>query len=75
VKHAQAAGDPAVLADALDAALATHWESDELEVRGTFAGKLADVAAHPGDAEARLNAHLWLLTVAAETLDVFELNR
>jgi hypothetical protein len=75
VKHAEAAGDPAVLADALDAALATHWGPDELEVRVDLAGKLADVAAHLGDAEARLKAHLWLLTVAAETLDVSELNR
>src|SRR3954470_680103 len=75
VKHAEATGDPAVLADALDAALATHWGPDELEVRVDLAGKLADVAAHLRDAEARLKAHLWLLTVAAETLDVSELNR
>jgi len=50
----------------LDAALATHGGPDELEVRVELAGKLADVAAHLGDAEARLTAHLWLLTVAAE---------
>ena len=75
VKHAEATGDPAVLADALDAALATHWGPDELEVRVDLAGKLADVAAHLGDAEARLKAHLWLLTVAAEILDVSEINR
>lgn len=75
VKHAEATGDPTVLADALDAALATHWGPDELEVRVDLAGKLADVAAHLSDAEARLKAHLWLLTVAAETLDVSELNR
>jgi hypothetical protein len=75
VKHAEATADPAVLADALDAALATHWGPDELDVRVELAGKLADAAAHLGDAEARLKAHLWLLTVAAETLDVSELNR
>ena len=75
VKHAEATGDPAVLADALDAALATHWGPDELEVRVDLARKLADVTAHLGDAESRLKAHLWLLTVAAETLDVSELNR
>ena len=46
VKHAEATGDPTVLADALDAALATHWGPDELEVRVDLAGKLADVAAH-----------------------------
>ena len=75
VKQAEATGEPAVLADALDAALATHWGPDELEVRVDLAGKLADTAAHLGDVEARLKAHLWLLTVAAETLDVSELNR
>src|SRR3954471_443929 len=75
VRHAEAAGDPAVLADALDAALATHWGPDELELRVDLARKLADVAAHLGDADSRLKAHLWLLTVAAETLDVSELNR
>src|SRR3954451_23494687 len=75
VRHAEATGDPTILADALDAALATHWGPDELEVRVDLAGKLADVAAHITDARARLKAHLWLLTVAAETLDVAELNR
>jgi tetratricopeptide (TPR) repeat protein len=75
VKHAEAAGDPVILADALDAALATHWGPDELEVRVDLAGKLADVAAHLCDVDARTKAHLWLLTVAAETLDVSELNR
>lgn len=75
VKHAEAAADPVVLADALDAALATHWGPDELEVRVDLAGKLADAAAHLSDPESRLKAHLWLLTVAAETLDLSELNR
>jgi hypothetical protein len=75
VKHAETTGAPAVLADALDAALATHWGPDELEVRVDLAQKLSDVCAHLGDPDARLKAHLWLLTVAAETLDVSELNR
>jgi hypothetical protein len=75
VRHAEATGDAGVLADALDAALATHWGPDELEVRVDLAGKLADTAAHLADAETRLKAHLWLLTVAAETLDVSALNR
>ncbi len=75
VKHAETTGNAVVLADALDAALATHWGPDELEVRVELAGKLADVAAHLSDVDARTSAHLWLLTVAAETLDVTELNR
>ncbi|MEP7019717.1 MAG: hypothetical protein ABI808_03630 [Pseudonocardiales bacterium] len=75
VKHAEATGDPGVVADALDAALATHWGPDELDVRVDLAHKLADAAAHLSDADSRTKAHLWLLTVAAETLDVSELNR
>ena len=75
VRDAEATGRPGVLADALDAALTTHWGPDELDVRVDLARRLADVAAHLGDTEARLKAHLWLLTVAAETLDVSELNR
>ena len=59
----------------LDAALATHWGPDELEVRVHLARRLADVAAHLDEVAARLKSHLWLLTVAAETLDVSELNR
>ncbi|HJQ04349.1 MAG TPA: hypothetical protein VJ872_02815 [Nocardioides sp.] len=75
VKHAEASGDPALVADALDAALATHWGPDELELRAELARKLADAAAHLGDTDARLQAHLWLLTVAVETLDLGQLNR
>jgi hypothetical protein len=75
VKHAEATRSAIVLADALDAALATHWGPDELEVRRDLAGRLSDVTAHLDDPLARLKAHLWLLTVAAETLDVSELNR
>lgn len=75
VKHAEVTRDPAVVADALDAALATHWGPDELEVRVDLARRLADVAAHLSDVDARTQTHLWLLTVAAETLDISELNR
>lgn len=75
VRHAEESGDPAVLAEALDAALATHWGPDELEVRTDLTARLSDVAAHLTDVDARTRAHLWMLTVAAETLDVSELNR
>jgi hypothetical protein len=75
VRSAEEAADPVVLAEALDAALATHWGPDELEVRTDLTRRLADVAAHLTDVDARTRAHLWLLTVAAETLDVTELNR
>ena len=75
VRAAEEADDPVVLAEALDAALATHWGPDELEVRTDLTGRLAEVAAHLTDVDARTRAHLWMLTVAAETLDVSELNR
>jgi hypothetical protein len=75
VRHAEAVGDAALLADALDAALATHWGPDELEVRAELAEKLAETTAHLVDVEARLKAHLWLLHVAAETLDLAAINR
>ncbi|HEY0643017.1 MAG TPA: hypothetical protein VGD39_06345, partial [Nocardioides sp.] len=75
VRAAEDSGDPVVLADALDAALATHWGPDELEVRIDLTARLAEVAAHLTDVDARTRAHLWMLTVAAETLDVSQLNR
>lgn len=75
VRYAESAGDPVVLADALDAALATHWGPDELEVRVDLAGKLADATAHLLEVDARIRAHRWLLSVAAETLDMAQLNR
>lgn len=75
VRDAEEGADPVVLAEALDAALATHWGPDELEVRVELSKRLADVAAHLTDVDARTRAHLWLLTVAAETLDVAALNR
>ncbi|WP_297623526.1 hypothetical protein [Nocardioides sp.] len=75
LKHAAEDGDPVIRADALDAALATHWGPDELEVRRELAAKLADVAACLLAPDARTQAHIWLLTVAAETLDVAGMNR
>jgi hypothetical protein len=75
VKAAESTGHAEVLADALDAALATHWGPDELEVRVELAARLADVTAHVADPDTRTKAHLWLLTVATEVLDLAELNR
>jgi hypothetical protein len=73
--HATAAGDGALLADALDASLATHWGPDELSVRAELARQLDDVTAHLTDVQARTKAHLWLLTVAMELLDLPAMNR
>ena len=66
---------PAMLADALDAALASHWGPDELARRRDWAVRLDDVAAHLQDPDARLQAQLWGLTVAWEVLDLPRLHR
>ncbi len=73
--HATATGDGALLADALDAALATRWGPDELSVRTELVRRLDDVTAHLIDVEARTRAHLWMLTVAMELLDLPAMNR
>lgn len=72
---AEQVGDPTVIADALDAALATHWGPDELQRRERLAGQLAEVAAHLVDVDSRLQADLWGLTVGLETLDMPRVHR
>jgi len=67
--------DPVLLADALDAALASHWGPDELPQRRDWAPRLADAAAHLVDPDARLQAQLWSLTVAWELLDLPRMHR
>ena len=68
-------GEPALIADGLDAALTAHWGPEELQERRRLASELDEVTAHLLDDEARLRAHLWGLTVALEDLDVLALNR
>jgi hypothetical protein len=70
VELAEQAQDPTVLADALDAQLATSWGPDDLSERLHITGRLQDVAAHVDDVRTRMDAHLWRLTTALETLDV-----
>ncbi len=48
------ADDPALLADALDAALVTHWGPDDRALRRDWAARRADAAAHLADPDARL---------------------
>ena len=67
--------DPTLLADALDAALASHWGPDDLARRRAWAVRLDDVAAHLRDPDARLQAQLWGLTVAWEVLDLPRMHR
>jgi hypothetical protein len=75
VVRAQRVGDPELIADCLDAALAAHWGPDELDVRRNLATRLDDAAAHVLDPHARLKAHLWSLQVACETLDLPAIHR
>ncbi|MGZ4475204.1 MAG: hypothetical protein ACXVWW_05825 [Nocardioides sp.] len=72
---AEGSGDPVVVADALDACLAAHWGVDEIDVRRDLAHQLDEVTAHLLDPEARLRAHVWLLTCASERLDIAAMNR
>jgi hypothetical protein len=75
VDHAERVGDPALLVDCLDAALAAHWGPDELVVRRQLATRLDEVAAHVLEPDARLQAHLWGLQVACELLDLPAVHR
>jgi hypothetical protein len=67
--------DPALMADALDAALASHWGPDDLALRREWAIRLDDVTAHLADKDARLQAQLWSLSVAWEVLDLPRMHR
>jgi hypothetical protein len=75
VQLAEATNDPVLIADALDARLATCWGPDDLSERLRIATRLHDVAAHVDDVRTRMDAHLWRLTTALETLDVTGVHR
>jgi hypothetical protein len=75
VDLAEQAGDPGVLADALDAALGTRWGPDDFADRLALAARLANVAAHLTTPAARLSANLWRLTTAWECLDIVAVQR
>ena len=75
VALADAHGDAALVADALDALLATSWGPDDLPERLHATARLQDVAAHVDDVRTRLDAHLWRLTTALETLDTVGVQR
>jgi hypothetical protein len=68
-------GDPSLIADALDAKLATTWGPDDLAERLHVTARLQDVAAHVADVRTRLDAHLWRLTTALETVDIVGVQR
>jgi hypothetical protein len=70
VATADARGDAALLADALDAQLLVHWGPDDLAERLRITRRLEDTVVHLTDVEARMSAHLWRLTTAVECLDL-----
>jgi hypothetical protein len=70
VTIAEDAGDPILLADALDAQLLVHWGPDDLTERVHITRRLEDTVSHVADIEARMAAHLWRLTTALECLDL-----
>jgi hypothetical protein len=72
---AEETGDQTLVADALDAALVSHWGPDDLVARREWALHLGDVAAHLRDPELRLQAALWGLSVAWEVLDLPRMHR
>src|SRR4051794_12916711 len=75
VEGAEAAGDPVLLAAALDAQLAATWGPDDLVERVRVTQRLEEVCSHVVDVQVRLSAHLWRLTTALETLDVVTVQR
>jgi hypothetical protein len=75
IDGAEAAGDPALLAEALDAQLLAHWGPDDLPVRLQISSRLEDTVAHLADPEVRMSAHLWRMTTAMEMLDMPSLRR
>src|SRR4051794_39592117 len=75
VQLATTLGNAAVLADALDAQLASCWGPDDLAERLHITAQLSDAAAHVDDPRTRLDAVLWRLTTALETLDVVGVQR
>jgi hypothetical protein len=75
VELAEQTRDPTVLADALDGQLAASWGPDDLSERLRITARLQDVAAHVDDVRTRMDAHLWRLTTALETLDVTGMHR
>jgi hypothetical protein len=75
VAGAEAAGDLALLAEALDAQLLVHWGPDDLAERLRITARLEDAVAHVADVESRMTAHLWRLTTAVEGLDMPSVRR
>ncbi|HWC36305.1 MAG TPA: hypothetical protein VG650_15975 [Mycobacteriales bacterium] len=71
----ETAGDPALLAAALDAQLLTRWDPDDFAERAAITQRLEDVVAHLTDPEVRMSAHLWRMTTALEALDLAAVRR
>ncbi|MDT4978958.1 MAG: hypothetical protein QOG07_837 [Pseudonocardiales bacterium] len=70
VAGAEAAADPALLAEALDAQLLVNWGPDDIAERLRITSRLEDSVAHVAAVDVRMSAHLWRLTTAVEALDM-----
>lgn len=66
---AEANRNSALLAAALDASLLVQWGPDDLATRLRITDRLEATVAHMTDVEAQMNARLWRLTTALESLD------
>lgn len=75
VADAERTGRPELLADCLDAALASNWGPADLDARMALVARLDEIAAHVLDPQARLQSHLWGLQVGCEVLDVQAIHR
>lgn len=75
LERAERTAEPELIADALDAMLACHWGPDDLEIRIDLERRLDEVAAHVLDPDTRLQAHLWGLQIACETLNIQGVHR
>ncbi|QDP97979.1 hypothetical protein FOE78_20585 [Microlunatus elymi] len=75
VQRARCCAQQALLADCLDAALSAHWGPDDLAERARLSAELDEVAAHVLDPLTRLQAQLWGLQVAVESLNLPAMNR
>ncbi len=67
--------DSVVLADVLEALLASSWGPDQLDDRVRLSGRLVNAVAHLSDPELVMHAHLWRLTTAWECLDLVAVQR
>ncbi len=75
LERAERCATPELVVDGLDAALAARWGPDELDARVHLTARMDEVAAHVLDSGTRLQAHLWSLQTACETMNPAAMHR